>query len=121
MTAPSLALLWMVWAGPLYPAEVGEAAKGILAADTFAFCHEADFPLTDDEAKWCPVLASDSSRCPAMVDACKALRAELDYPAGGRQATSRRTIEGEGGVKGEGGGKGGGEKMRDDDEPCIEG
>jgi len=93
MSASSLVVaLWMVWAGPLRPGEVGDSARTILADDAYAFCHETDFPLTHEEAKWCPVLAGNSPRCPALVEACKAPRGELDYPSGGRQASGRRVL-----------------------------
>lgn len=50
----------------------------ILGEPAYAFCHDATYPLTDEEALWCPLVeAEPSPHCPAFVQACKAPRADL--------------------------------------------
>ncbi|MBV1860770.1 MAG: DUF4129 domain-containing protein [Nannocystaceae bacterium] len=69
----------------LVPTEGVDSARGVskdvLAGQTYAFCHETDYPLTPDEAQWCPVLAeaqaAELERCPAFAEACNASRAVL--------------------------------------------
>ena len=36
----------------------------------FPFCTTPSYPLTSDELKWCPLLAKDDARCPALAKAC---------------------------------------------------
>lgn len=58
-----------------------EASGDVLGDSAYAFCHEPDYPLTPNEAQWCPVLEeampADLERCPAFAKACDARRAVL--------------------------------------------
>lgn len=55
-----------------------EDAREILGDPAFAFCHEREFPLTDSEASWCPVLPRpEVPGCPAFVHTCAATRAHV--------------------------------------------
>ncbi|HWB82105.1 MAG TPA: hypothetical protein VG755_44385, partial [Nannocystaceae bacterium] len=91
----------------LLDADVDASTREILADPTYAFCHEPDYPLTREEATWCPVLETHGApACPAFVESCKAARAELSG-SGGR-FTSRTREEGKQSVeksqRGDGGG-----------------
>lgn len=59
----------------------GEASNEVLANPAYAFCHDAEYPLTAEEAEWCPVLEqadeAERSRCPEFAKACEATRAVL--------------------------------------------
>jgi hypothetical protein len=60
------------------PATAGE----VLADEAFGFCHDPQYPLTEDEAAWCPLLPTNAPPCPAFRAACKAPRAVIDGPWG---------------------------------------
>ncbi|MBL9104109.1 MAG: DUF4350 domain-containing protein [Myxococcales bacterium] len=61
------------------PDRAGDTARKILADDKYAFCHDAEYPLTSFEADWCPPVApSPNPRCPQFHAACNAPRARLD-------------------------------------------
>ncbi len=53
------------------PAGAEPGARAILADDRYRFCHEADYPLTADEHRWCPILIESSEICPTLAQACK--------------------------------------------------
>jgi hypothetical protein len=57
----------------------------VLAPRRFEFCHDADFPLTASEKKWCDLGAGANKKaCPTLAEACKrdalAKQIELDEP-----------------------------------------
>ena len=57
----------------------------VLAPRRFEFCHDADFPLTASEKKWCALGAGANKKaCPTLAEACKrdalAKQIELDEP-----------------------------------------
>jgi hypothetical protein len=57
--------------------------ESIFAEEKYAFCHDAHYPITDDEAAWCPILAKgETPMCPAFPSTCAGHRAELLGPAG---------------------------------------
>lgn len=63
----------------LQAADVDARTREILADPAYAFCHEPDYPLTREEATWCPVLETQGvPACPSFVKTCAAARAELD-------------------------------------------
>ena len=45
--------------------------SAILANERYRFCHEADYPLTEDEHAWCPILIESSEVCPTLAQACQ--------------------------------------------------
>jgi len=50
----------------------------ILAQPEYAFCHDEGYPLTEDEARWCPEIPAEGlPLCPALASACEAPRAVL--------------------------------------------
>lgn len=61
-------------------------ARQVLADPDFGFCHDERYPLTDDEALWCPLLPAADPPCPAFRSACGAPRAVLG-DAWGRAST----------------------------------
>lgn len=76
-------LAWLVLL--LAPALAGAApttAREVLADPAYGFCHDERYPLTEDEAKWCPLLPAVDPPCPAFAAACGAPRAIFDGPAG---------------------------------------
>ena len=73
----------------------GEQTRKILADDSYGFCNDAKYPLTDIEAGWCPPVGPDNNpRCPAFPSACAAPRAilqdlsRLDFSRGGGEEKS---------------------------------
>lgn len=99
------------------PAEVSQE---VLSGPAYAFCHDPDYPLTPDEAQWCPVLEAaqetDRERCPAFAEACDASRAVLK---GVGRLSSRSVEEGEGEAEKRAAGGGpsrGRDRDRDEDE-----
>lgn len=46
-------------------------ASAILADPRYRFCHEADYPLSEDEHAWCPILIESSEICPTLERACR--------------------------------------------------
>ncbi len=91
--SPALLLAAALWGLSLEPADVGGRARAVLRQDDYQFCHDDKFPLTWREARWCPVLAGESPRCPALIEACKAPRGELDVQQGGGRANARRVLD----------------------------
>jgi len=56
----------------------GDAAKPVpvmvrevLSDKKFRFCHDPKFPLTVEEAAFCPFVVSSDPTCPALAQACK--------------------------------------------------
>ncbi|MEP7124692.1 MAG: DUF4350 domain-containing protein [Byssovorax sp.] len=43
----------------------------VLSDARYRFCHEADYPLSEDEHAWCPILIESSEVCPTLVQACQ--------------------------------------------------
>ena len=100
-----------------------QVSKEILADPAYAFCHDPQYPLTPQEAQWCPVLAQtqqeELKRCPAFVQACDARRAVLK----GAGRLSSRAVEDEGQAQERAGGGGpsrGAEDRADEDEDEFE-
>lgn len=63
------------------PAIVGAApttGREVLADPAFGFCHDEAYPLTEQEAQWCPLLPADDPPCPTFRAACKAPRAVIE-------------------------------------------
>jgi len=90
-----------VWLGVAAPED--PTVRAILQDDRFAFCHEPSYPLTEEEAGWCPILAAHGApMCPAFPQTCAAPRAQLQG-APGRFAT-RKELENEEPVRGDGDG-----------------
>lgn len=75
----ALGAAWLAFAAPLATAApVDPEVQAIFADDAYEFCHEPSYPLTPEEASWCPMLQAEGSpMCPAFPDACKAPRAAL--------------------------------------------
>jgi hypothetical protein len=80
-------------AAPAVPVTVGK----VLADRRYRFCHDPQYPLTEDEVGWCQVAPGKDERCPAWSRICAAgARAQLvkrdepmnfrlpSLPAGGR-------------------------------------
>lgn len=101
----------------LASADVDAHTREVLAAPTYAFCHDEDYPLTDDEAKWCPLLEEHGApACPAFARTCAAPRAEL--VGAGRFSAPRQAPEPDAEAKTAKRGDGDGEKReRERDEP----
>lgn len=67
------------------PAIVGAApttGREVLADPAFGFCYDEAYPLTEQEAQWCPLLPVDDPPCPAFRAACKAPRAVIEGELG---------------------------------------
>lgn len=67
------------------PAIAGAApstGREVLADPAYGFCHDEAYPLTEDEAQWCPLLPTDDPPCPAFRAACKAPRAVIEGELG---------------------------------------
>ncbi len=80
MIAGAIVAAWLALAGS-EPADA--QIESILSDRKYEFCHEPDYPLTDDEAAWCPILAKqETPMCPAFGATCAADRAELQGVAG---------------------------------------
>lgn len=84
----ALALVLAV-AGPIDPATAKQRAGAILAAPRYSFCHDARYPLTDDEGAWCSVAPRPNPRCPRFHEACDAPRASFDLDGPRRLQHSR--------------------------------
>lgn len=67
--------LWSVVASPVHAAPT--TAREVLAGPEYGFCHDERYPLTHDEAEWCPRLPTADPPCPAFRAACGAPRAVL--------------------------------------------
>lgn len=52
-----------------------------LSQDRFTFCHDADYPLTAMEARWCPLVGDHSSVCPTLPAACSKPPSSVDLEA----------------------------------------
>ncbi len=63
-------------------ARAAQSPEQVLSDRQFGFCHDPSYPLTDDEAKWCPVLAESARGCPEFRSACDAPRARLQGDPG---------------------------------------
>jgi hypothetical protein len=50
--------------------DVGPLLEQTFADKRFAFCHDAEYPLTEQEARWCPLLIKSDARCPTFALAC---------------------------------------------------
>ncbi|MEZ4448549.1 MAG: DUF4350 domain-containing protein [Nannocystaceae bacterium] len=59
-------------------------AEEILRDKVYAFCHDPTYPLSPDEAMWCPHVGETMPRCPALPAACAAPRAEMVESRSGR-------------------------------------
>jgi hypothetical protein len=76
-----------LWLGAAAPEDA--TVKGILEGEAYQFCHDPSYPLTDEEAAWCPILeVQGAPMCPAFPQTCAAPRAELSG-APGRLATRK--------------------------------
>jgi hypothetical protein len=53
------------------PPTTAALTEAILADDKFTFCHDQHYPLTKDEARWCPALQSSGPPCPAFGQTCQ--------------------------------------------------
>lgn len=84
----ALALL-LAFTGPIDPTTAKQQAGAILASPRYAFCHDARYPLLDDEAAWCAVAPRPNPRCPKFHQACDAPRAALVGDAPRRLQHSR--------------------------------
>ena len=65
--------------------EPRQAVAEVLAPQRFAFCHQADYPLTPSEKQWCDLGAGQNpAACPTLAEACKhdalAKQVELEEP-----------------------------------------
>lgn len=77
MIASALFMLSVIAAEPSLES-ANEQTRKILAHDNYGFCHNPKYPLTDNEAGWCPPVGpEENSRCPAYPSACDAPRAVL--------------------------------------------
>ena len=74
IVAAALSLSHVARAAP--PGGEEAAASAILADPRYRFCHEADYPLSEDEHAWCPIVAESSETCPTLVRACQLPPAE---------------------------------------------
>jgi len=99
-----------------------EVSKEVLADPAYAFCHDTEYPLTPQEAQWCPVLADtqeeELQRCPAFAKACDARRAVLE----GVGRLSSRSVEddGQAAQRAAGGGPSRGSKPESQDDEAFE-
>jgi hypothetical protein len=80
VTAGALLALALLAAGPAatdaaaVPATVGK----VLAEKRYRFCHDPQYPLTEEELGWCKLVPGKNERCPAWHRICAAgARAEL--------------------------------------------
>ena len=86
--SPGIALM-LVLMGPSV-ADAGMDVREILDEARFAFCHDEDYPLSDEEARWCPLLESGTPSCPAFSATCDGPRAEMTGPRGPWSIRKRR-------------------------------
>jgi hypothetical protein len=93
-----------------HPSQANSAADKLLGADKYAFCHDEDYPLTNNEAAWCPPVSPEKNpRCPAFHHVCNAPRAELEHLD---RLSPNRGSSGSGSGDGDGKGTTSGEKSR---------
>ena len=86
-------LLSMLAANPSDPFvqdQIDLQVRRVLEDESFGFCHDPQYPLTEEEAGWCPMASELVGRCPSFASACGAPRARL---SGGSGQFSRRTVE----------------------------
>jgi hypothetical protein len=58
----------------------------VLAQEKYRFCHEARYPLFEEERAWCPLAGDPSERCPQLPAACEAKvdpKQRIDWAWGG--------------------------------------
>ncbi|MCR9160180.1 MAG: DUF4350 domain-containing protein [Nannocystaceae bacterium] len=66
------------------------AAREILFQPEYAFCNDGAYPLTEAEARWCPLVDTHgAAHCPGLATACQGPRATL----AGSGRLSSRTVE----------------------------
>ncbi len=65
--------VWLAGMGAAAAAPLG--ARQVLANEAFGFCHDERYPLTVEEAQWCPLLPPRDPPCPTFQAACGAPRA----------------------------------------------
>jgi hypothetical protein len=70
-TAIVAAALAFAFSALATPKGEDSGASAILADSRYHFCHESDYPLTEDEHAWCPILTESSEICPSLVQACQ--------------------------------------------------
>lgn len=73
----ALLLGWASSAGALGPGtspELEHQVREILEAPAFGFCHDADYPLSNAEREYCPLVGRSSSVCQKLPDACSSDR-----------------------------------------------
>jgi hypothetical protein len=59
-------------ASPPIPAKpVPVLVREVLADERFEYCHNPRYPLTDEEAKLCPLIVTSDQACPKLAEACK--------------------------------------------------
>lgn len=74
-------------------------ARSILADEAYGFCHDERYPLTEEEAAWCPLLPESGTLCPAFRSACTAARAKGVGPGGtGAAGGGHETLRSRGGA-----------------------
>ncbi|MCA9661760.1 MAG: DUF4350 domain-containing protein, partial [Myxococcales bacterium] len=88
--------------------EAGAAdARSILGDKAYGFCHDERYPLTEDEAAWCPHLPESRPPCPTFRAACSAPRAKGSPSATGTRtadtASETKRSRGDSGARGRGG------------------
>jgi hypothetical protein len=67
-------------------------ARKVLEDPKYGFCHDENYPLTEEEARWCPLVATHgASHCPGFAKACEAPRGTTV----GSGRWSARTVEDE--------------------------
>jgi len=72
-----LGLVLTLWAIAGSAGAAPSTAREVLADPAFGFCHDDRYPLTNDEAQWCPLLPTDDPPCPTFRAACEAPRAVI--------------------------------------------
>jgi hypothetical protein len=75
-------LVLAIWAAVGIAHAAPDTAREVLADPAFGFCHDERYPLTEDEAEWCPLLPTDDPPCPAFRAACEAPRAVIEGELG---------------------------------------
>src|SRR3954463_10022672 len=56
---------------PLVSVQGDPAANAGEVLAHYRFCHDARYPLVEEEIPWCPLLGEKSALCPTLPDACK--------------------------------------------------
>ncbi len=83
--------------------DVDRAVDEALADDENApFCHDDDYPLTDEEAVWCSDVERLMLRCPKLESACDAPRAVTQGMQGRLSSRSAEESSGKSGERGSG-------------------